>query len=338
MPDPISDPDSLAAPLRARLAPRLEYLPVSLFGGTMGLLGLSAGWRIAHTVLGAPEAIGATIGLFAVAAFAGLSLAYLVKLVTAPQAVVAEFNHLVAGNLFGTFSISLLLLPLVLVHYSLPLAQDTWIAGVIVMVIFGWAGMTRWISRPHEPGHILPVWVVPVVGLLDVPIALPLLQMPGFHPVAVFGLAIGFAFALPILTLGLGRLIAGPPLPDALQPTLLMLVAPFAVGFSGYVATIGQDDLFADALYMVTLFLLSVLVWRLARVLPGKAFKLGWWGTSFPLAASAIASLRYAAFHPGPVAAGIAAVLLALATLAIAALLLRTLIGLVRGELRTLSA
>ena len=333
----MAGPDSLTASVRARLKPRLDYLPVSLFGGVMGLLGLSAGWRVAHTVLGAPEAIAAGIGLFAVAAFVAVSLAYIVKLVTAPRAVAAEFNHLVAGNLFGTFSISLLLLPLILVHYSQPLAQGVWIAGVIVMAAFGWASATRWISRPHEVAHITPAWVVPVVGLLDVPIALPFLQMPGLHPLAVFGLAIGFVFALPIFTLGLGRLIAGPPLADALKPTLLMLVAPFAVGFSGYVATTGKDDLFADGLYMATLFLLSVLLWRLVRVLPGTAFKLGWWGMSFPLAASAIAALRYAGYHPGAIAAGIGAALLALATVAIAGLLLRTLIGLVRGEFRALS-
>ena len=330
--------DPVAAPAAARVTPRLDYLPISLFGGIMGLLGLSAGWRIAHTVLGVPEAAGAAIGLVAVAAFAIVTLAYIVKLVTAPQAVLAEYNHLIAGNLFGTFAISLLLLPLVLVHYSLPLARGAWVLGAVIMTVFAWAIVVRWISRPHELTHVTPTWIVPVVGLLDLPIALPLLQMPQFQPMMLFGLAVGLLFAIPIITLNLGRLITGPSLPDGLQPTLLMLTAPFAVGFSSYVGTTGKDDMFADALYMLTLFTLAVFAWRLARILPGKAFKLSWWGTSFPLAASAIAALRYAAYHPGPIATGIAGALLAVATLAIAALLLRTLFGLIRGELRTLSA
>ena len=331
------DTPDIATRPAARLTPRLEYLPISLFGGIMGLMGLSAGWRVAHAILPVPEAIATGIGSLASVTFVVLTLAYLVKLVTAPRAVRAEFDHLIAGNLFGTFAISLLLLPLFLVHYSLPLAQGVWIIGTAIMILFAWAIVVRWISRPHEIIHVTPTWIVPVVGILDVPLALPMLQLPALNGIMLFSLAVGLFFAVPIIVLTLGRLIAGPPLPDALQPTLLMLVAPFAVGFSSYVSTTGHDDMFADALYMLTLFTLAVLVWRLGRILPGKAFKLSWWATSFPLAASAVAGLRYATFHPGPVATGLGIVLLALATLAIAALLLRTFIGLVRGEFRALS-
>ena len=59
---------------------------------------------------------------------------------------------------------------------------------------------------------------------------------------------------------------------------------------------------------------------------------------SFPLAAAAIAALRFAAVHPVFISDLIAWVLLGLATLIIAALLARTLLGLARGELRTLSS
>ncbi len=338
MPDNDSSSAGLAGRSAAGVTPRLDYLPVGLFGGVMGLTGLSLGWRLATKVLAVPEEISVVIGFIAVAAFVVVSLAYLVKIVTAPQKVVAEFKNLIAGNLFGTFFISLLLLPLFLVHYSLPLARGLWVVGAIGMVVFAWVIVVRWISQPHEVVHVTPAWIVPAVGLLDVPLAVPVLQMPEYHEVMLFGLAIGLVFAVPVFTMSLGRLIVGTPMPDALQPTLLMLVAPFAVGFSTYIATTGKDDLFADALYMLTLFVLAVLVWRLARVLPGKAFKLTWWGTSFPLAAAAIAALRYSTYHPSQVSVGIAIALLALASIAIAALMLRTLLGLVRGELRTLAS
>jgi tellurite resistance protein len=58
---------------------------------------------------------------------------------------------------------------------------------------------------------------------------------------------------------------------------------------------------------------------------------------SFPLAASSIASLRFAAARPGILTDAIAVMLLALATLVIAALFGRTVLGVGRGELRTLS-
>lgn len=316
---------------------RLEYLPIGAFGGIMGLTGLSVGWRQAHAVLDTPVAIADGIGVIAVVAFLALTAAYLVKLATAPGAVRAEFDNLIAGNLFGTFFISLLLLPLFLAQYSLPIARALWVLGAVAMIVFAWAIVLRWISRPHEVVHVTPTWIVPAVGLLDLPLALPALQWPDLHPVMVFGLAVGLVFAVPVFTMSLGRLIVGSPMPDALQPTLLMLVAPFAVGFSAYVVTTGNDDTFADALYMLTLFMLAVLVWRLARILPGKAFKLTWWATSFPLAAGAIAGLRYASYHPGPIAFAIGILLLAVASLAIAGLMLRTLIGIARGELRAMS-
>jgi tellurite resistance protein len=67
-------------------------------------------------------------------------------------------------------------------------------------------------------------------------------------------------------------------------------------------------------------------------------FRVSWWAVSFPLASSAVAALRFAAFDPNWFTKTVAAVLLALATVAIAGLLVRTLAGVVQGELRTLSS
>ena len=127
-------------------------------------------------------------------------------------------------------------------------------------------------------------------------------------------------------------------MPDALQPSLLILVAPFSVGFSSYVVTVGRIDLFAESLYFLMLFVLAVLLGRLRVLRQCCPFRVSWWAVSFPLAASAIAALRFAAFDPNWFTAGVAWALLALATVAIAGLLVRTLLGVVQGELRTLSA
>jgi tellurite resistance protein len=59
---------------------------------------------------------------------------------------------------------------------------------------------------------------------------------------------------------------------------------------------------------------------------------------SFPLAAAAIAAIRFASATPGVAFRIIAWLLLLLATVTILGLLVRTLVGLARGELKTLSA
>ena len=133
-------------------------------------------------------------GAVAVAAFMLVALAYAVKLATATDAVRAEFKHPIAGNLFGTILISLLLLPIILVPFSLLLAQVVWGIGTIGMVIFAWIIVSRWMSDRQQIAHATPAWIIPVVGLLDLPLALPTLGLPPMHEVMVLGLAVGLFF------------------------------------------------------------------------------------------------------------------------------------------------
>lgn len=321
----------------------LDHLPIGLFGAVMGLTGLSVAWHVAGAVFGAPVWIADAIGIIAVLAFVGVAIGYAIKAVTAPGAVVAEFHHPVAGSLFGTFFISLLLLPIILAPVSLYLARSLWVLGAIGMMMFAWLIVSRWMSEQQEMAHATPAWIVPVVGLLDVPLAVPSLGFPAapgsmLHALMLMDLAVGLFFAIPLFTLIFARLVFQPRLPDALQPTLLILVAPFAVGYSTYTVTVGTTDMFAQALYLLALFLLAVLLGRLRTLGQCCPFRFGWWSVSFPLAASAIAALRYAAFAPGWLSQSVAIAALALATATIAGLLLRTLTGIARGELRTLSS
>ena len=324
---------TLVAPGR----PMLDYLPIGLFGSVMGLTGLSVAWQLAQAQYGTPGWVPQVIAALAVLAFVALLTGYGIKLATAPEAVRAELRHPIAGNLFGTVSISLLLLPIVVAPYLRLLAQALWITGAISMILFAWFVVSRWMSDRQQVAHATPAWIIPVVDLLDVPLALPSLELPPMHGLMVFALAVGLFFAVPLFTLVFSRLVFEPPLPDALKPSLLILVAPFAVGYSAYTLTVGQADLFAEALYMLMLFMLAVLLGQLRHLAVCCPFRVSWWAVSFPLAAVSIASLRFAATQPGLVTDAIAFVLLALATLVIAALLGRTVLGLLKGELRNLS-
>ncbi len=317
--------------------PLLDYLPIGLFGSVMGLTGLSVAWSLAQARYGTPEWVAPGIAAVAALAFAALLVGYGIKLATALDAVRKEFRHPIAGNLFGTVLISLLLLPIVLAPYARPLAQALWIVGAVGMVLFAWLIVSRWMSDRQQVAHATPAWIIPVVGLLDVPLALPSLGLPPMHGLMVFALAVGLFFAVPLFTLVFSRLVFEPPMPDALKPSLLILAAPFAVGYSTYTVTVGQADLFAEALYMLMLFVLAVLLGQLRHLPACCPFRVSWWAVSFPLAASSIAALRFAAAQPGLATDSIAIGLLALATLVIAALLGRTILGLLKGELRYLS-
>lgn len=331
-------PSTVPAPQApAAATTTLAYLPVGLFGSVMGLTGLALAWRLAHAAFGAPAWIATAIGSLAVLAFVVLAVAYGIKAVAGFGAVRAEFTHPVAGNLFGTPLISLLLLPLLLADVSLALARLLWAAGAILMTVFAWTIVTRWLTVRHTNAQVAPAWIIPVVGMLDIPLAVPALHWDGLHGVMLFGTAVGLFFALPILSMLLARLAMEEPLPAPLQPSLLIVLAPFAVGFSAYTTTFGRIDAFAEGLLMVMLFLLPVLLGRL-RHLPGcSPFRVSWWAASFPLAASAVASLRYAAVAGSPVMDALALAVLAVATLVIAGFAVQTVTGIARGRLRELS-
>lgn len=315
-----------------------EYLPAGMFGSVMGLTGLSLVWHGAHARYQAPGWIADALAVVAVAAFVLLVVAYVLKIITAPDAVRAEFKHPIAVNMFATFWVSLLLLPMVLAPFNLLLARVLWAIGAVGVTVLAWTIVSRWLTTPHERAQATPAWLLPVVGLLDLPLAVPALGWPQLHGLMVAGLAVGLFLSIPLFTLVFTRLVFEPPLPAPLQPTLLVLVAPTAVGMSAYVATTGEVDLFAKSLYAVTIFLLAVLLGRLRHLPSCCPFKMGWWAVSFPLAACAIAALRFADAEPGWASEAIAFVLVALSTVVILWLLGQTLLGMARGELRQLSS
>lgn len=329
----------IATPPIAASAGALEFLPVGLFGSVMGLTGLSVAWGLAHQHYGVPESISKWIGAVAVLAFVLVACGYAVKIVTASQAVRAEFSHPIAGNMFGTFLISLLLLPIVLAPVDLLFARIVWAIGAVLMTAFGWLTVDRWMNNRQQAEYATPAWIVPVVGMIDVPLAMPALGFESsLHGVMVLGLAVGLFFTIPLFTMIFSRLVFEEPLPKPLQASLLILLAPFAVGASAYIATTGQVDLFAESLYALTLFMLAVLLGRLRYLANCCPFRVAWWAVSFPLAAAAVTALHFAVASPSWVTDAIALLLLGLASLVIFLLLVRTLSGIARGELRTLSS
>lgn len=304
----------------------------------MGLAGISADWKMAHVLWGAPIWIAQVLGILAMATFATLLVSYGIKAVSGFARVRAEFGHPVTGALFGLPLVSALLLPLVLADYSLMLARGVWLVAVIGMTVFAWTISARWLGGGQQRAHASPAWIVPLVGLLDIPLATPVLdfaQAP--HAIVVWGLAVGLFFAVPLFTIILARLMFEEPMPQTMLPSLLILLAPFAVGFSAYVIVMGRVDTLAEGLLAITFFLLVALLSRLRHLASCCPFRVSWWSVSFPLAASAGAALRYATYVPSIWSNALAAIVLSMVSGTIAYLIIRTVVGMLRGEMQKLS-
>lgn len=115
---------------------------------------------------------------------------------------------------------------------------------------FAWLIVSRGMSVRQQVVHATPAWMIPVVGTLNISIAGVTVNLPGAHPVSAFGLAVGLFFAVPLFTLILSRLIFEEPMLPSQQPSLLILVATFAVGISSYLAVVGRMDIFASSLFI----------------------------------------------------------------------------------------
>lgn len=305
--------------------------PVALFASVMGLAGLALAWRLAGqgTVL---SLVGDAFAALAWMLFALLCAVQWRRLRRDRAAWLAELRQPAGAPFAGTFWISLLLLPMLLPTYAVLPARVLWLFGAGGMVVFVWRICRSWLAERQVMRHVNAAWLIPAVGLLDIPLAFPALGWPAWREVMVIALAGGWLLAAMLFVLVSARLLFHPAWPPALRPSLLILSAPFAVGFSAYVALAGAVDAFARALFHLDVLLLALLLPRTVSWLRGQPFLLSWWALGFPLAASAVAAQRYAKAMPSVWAEWLALALLLVASGTIAALAWRSLRGLLRGE------
>jgi tellurite resistance protein len=310
----------------------LEFLPVSLFGAIMGLAGLSFSWGWAEKAWGIPAGFKITIGGIALAAFLVLTIAYLVKCFKYPDIVRKEFQHPVSVSFFATFIISLLLVPGLILPYSANAAVIIWSVGAILMFLFSWFVLRKWLDNQQEPGNALPAWIIPIVGTLDVPIVGYQLPIPGIHEICLVFFSIGLMFSIILMTVIISRLLFQPQLPEALQPTLLILVGPFALAFSGYQSLTGLQDITASIFFHFDLFLLLIFGSKIFLLGICCPFRVTWWAVSFPLVAFTIAAFRYSFHKQAIIFQIIPGVMLVISTVVITYLLIQTVYKIVTGR------
>jgi tellurite resistance protein len=311
--------------------PLLEFLPVSIFGAVMGLSGLSLAWRLADKLWHLNLLLSEFIGAAAILLFLSLLVAFSIKFRNNPEVFIKETEHPVSVSFYGTIIISLLLIPGLLLPYLPALANIIWITGAVLMLIFAWYVLRKWLDHQQLPENAMPAWVLPIVGTLDVPIVGSHLHIYGIHEICMVFYGIGLIFSIIMLTIIISRLMFQVPLPAPMQPTLLILTGPFALAFTGYESLTGTLDIFATVIFYFNLFLLALLASKIILLPKACPFFVSWWSVSFPLAAVTISALHYAEHRPGMVHQFIAGFLLLSSTLVMSFLAAQTLYRIFKG-------
>jgi len=309
----------------------IKHLPVNLFASVMGLAGLALAWRGATGTFGASTAIASGIGVVSVLTFVAMVLGYLAKWSKFPQTVRDEFTHPVLGNFFGTITIAVLLLSAVVAEWSVPLQQFVWTVGAISTLVLGYIVVSRVMRGKMAASNVVPAWLIPGVASLDIAVTGATMPMAWAPQLNLIALAIGTGVAVVFFTMIFSRLVHGDPLPNGMIPSLMVLIAPFEVGFLAYTSVTHQVDMFAALLFWFGMFMTLVVGVRVFR--PSVTFAPSWWAISFPLAALSNAALKYASVNGSMPLLVLAGLILAFLTIAIAVLFVRTLYSLFSGKL-----
>ena len=316
-----------------------QRLPLASFTMVMGLTGLALVWGRMSRLGWMPEFSGHValgVSLLAFLVFLVLFVFYLRKWLRDPAAVQAEWLHPVKSSFFATISVSFALLATVALGQFAPLAKPLWIVGALLQLLVMVLVLNAWVHRETlQPGHASPVWFIPAVANVVIPLAgVPL----GYLEISWWFFAVGILFWGVLLTLVLARLLfVQPAFPEQLVPTLCIFLAPPAVGFISWVLLTQQFAdgrsldvighlLFGLAIFFA-LFLLSQ-VHRFARI----PFYMSWWAFSFPTAAFTTACLIYQSFVPHPAMTALAGTAVAFTTILVLWLVLRTLVAIIQKD------
>jgi tellurite resistance protein len=309
----------------------VKNLPVNLFASVMGISGLALAWRLSAHQYHTPIWISHGIGIIALVVFVVLSAAYLVKILKYPEAVKNEFKHPIVGNFFGTFNIAIMLLSSVISPFSIPASQVVWTIGSIGTVALAFAFVGRLLKGEIDSGHAVPAWLIPGVATLDITVTGATMPMAWARELNLFALAVGSMVALVFFTMIVSRLIHREKLEAGMVPSLMILIAPFEVGFQAYTNFTHRVDDFAAMLFYFGLFLFLTLVFRIFR--RGIPFAPGWWAVGFPLAALTNASLKYGATVRHWPLDWLGAALLTFLSVVIVVLFIKTLRSILSGSL-----
>jgi tellurite resistance protein len=301
-----------------------------MFAIVMGFGGLTIATQKVEQIF-AVQAIAST-ALLIVSAFLWLAVfvAYTLKYLRYPTAVVAELNHPIRLSFFPAASIGLLLLSIATLPVLLLTAQVIWWLGVVAQLGFLLLILDRWFHKEHfRTEHNSPAWFIPVVGNLIVPIS----GMEfGYVEISFFFFAIGLIFWLPLMAITLNRSFFFAPLPRKLLPTQFILIAPPAVAFISWIKLKDGFDDFSVMLYFFALFLTLMTISQFRRFLK-LDFAMSWWAFSFPLAAVTIATIAFHERLPLDHYLWIGLSLFISFVLVMAMLSYRTVSALVKGEL-----
>ncbi|HEY5859803.1 MAG TPA: hypothetical protein VIX62_05920 [Actinomycetota bacterium] len=306
---------------RGRTAPRI---PLNTFAISFGIAGLAALWSTLTAVLELPQTVPLILWGGAGLAWGWLIVAHTHRGAHSTETLRSQLQHPAQGPIAAIVPAVGMLLGAEL-HTVWPLGGTVLaLASLVAAVIFaGWM-LAYWHGGNLNPEAFHGAYLLPTVAaaLIGSTVAARL-ELPG---IAIGAFAVGGFFWVVLVTVLLSRLAFFPALPDALTPTLAILIAPPAVAGAAWFAMNGvRADLVSTCLLGILALMLVMQLFLLGtyRRLP---FTLGYWSFTFPVAAAAGYGVQWLSLAPFEGWQAVAVVVAAVATVPVVAIGLRSLV------------
>ncbi|KAK6121861.1 hypothetical protein DH2020_044376 [Rehmannia glutinosa] len=310
--------------------PFLLRFPISSFGICLGVSSQAIMWKTLSSVqstkfLHISPDINLVVWFISVALVIVVALIYALKIVFYFEAVRREYYHPIRVNFFFAPFIALLFLALgVPPMVSKTLHTSLWyvlMAPILCLElkIYGqWmSGGQRRLSKVANPSNHLSI-VGNFVGAL-------LGASMGLKEGPIFFFAVGLAHYIVLFVTLYQRLPTNETLPKELHPVFFLFVAAPSVASMAWARIQGSFDYGSRIAYFIALFLYFSLAIRV-NFFRGFRFSLAWWAYTFPMTGAAIATIRYSNVVTNVATKTLTVVLCIASTLAVAALLVTTII------------
>jgi tellurite resistance protein len=308
-------------------ASRARRIPPNTFGVAFGVSGLAGVWQAAAPVIGTPSAVPDALFILAAAVWLVITVAYLTQ---GPRQLLADLRDPVLAPFLS-------LVPIVGMALGTALATVAFAAGRVLVVIFlvgtlaigGWL-FAQWVVEPlshacFHPGYFLPTVAGGALGAVAA-------AAVGLQGVAEAFLGYGIISWLLLGSTVLNRLFFHGGLPAALIPTLAIEVAAPAVSGVSYLA-VSRDATTAVAYGLGGYAALMVVMQlRFVPLYLRQRFSIATWSITFSYAIAAEFALVWIRLVKPANATAWSAALVALITILIGGIAVRTIVALARGQ------
>lgn len=262
-----------------------DRIPLNTFAIAFGFAGLAELWTYATPILGLSRWIPGILWVVAATAWVWLLAAHAIRGIRVRQALRGQLRHPAQGPIAALVPVVAMLLGVASIRWQPVVGYVLIVSGITIALLFAALFVGRLstgglaVDAVHG-GYFLPTVAGGYIASYASAVA-------GWRGLAE-GL-FGFATIAWVTTLALliARLALRPVLPDALQPTLAILIAPPAVGglslFALYPGQLG----FGQHALAVTLVIFLIAQIPLLGRYKRLPFTLGFWSFTFPAASAA---------------------------------------------------